>query len=323
MLNIRISRDESTILKGIAILTVILAHANGWGHAFVSIPLLKSADAMGFLCQGGMTLFLFMSGYGLYQSYSSKKLLNYWDNKISKVFIPAVIIQALWVIAYSVYSGQFWRIVEGTGESFFAEIICINSSNNFDGTMWYLSYLLFCYLVFYCFAKLSGNRFNIIFFLIIWSILVPLCFVLWPDCRRYIMAFSLGVVYSYLIKDADKELSRLHFGMAACIGIILSPFYFALFLEKSYFIDNVAGTVLAASMIMLVKLIGAEHLSVLKWIGNISFYIYLIEGKIMFGWFNYDSHSEIVRLGVLIVLMAITVFVSDISNRWFGKLFKG
>ena len=34
------------------------------------------------------------------------------------------------------------------------DILCISQQNSIDGTMWYLSYLLFCYTVFYIFFGL-------------------------------------------------------------------------------------------------------------------------------------------------------------------------
>ena len=55
-MNVKISKEESTVLKAVSILTVIFTHANG-AEAFVDIPVLRNSVFTSLLCQGGMCTF--------------------------------------------------------------------------------------------------------------------------------------------------------------------------------------------------------------------------------------------------------------------------
>lgn len=61
-------RRYTTILKGIAILTII------WGHVGARL----GVGSIQFIAGIGVTLFLICSGYGIMQSYISKGLEKYW-----------------------------------------------------------------------------------------------------------------------------------------------------------------------------------------------------------------------------------------------------
>ena len=62
-----LSKEQTLLLKGIAILMVILGHMSyiTWGGA------------------GGVTIFLILSGYGIHESFKKNGLKNYWKKKIS------------------------------------------------------------------------------------------------------------------------------------------------------------------------------------------------------------------------------------------------
>ena len=80
-----ITREVTTILKAIAILTVIFTHANG-KLAFVGVPLLCNSKFTSELCKGGMSTFLILSGYGLYCSYQKKVLITGGIVKLRRFF---------------------------------------------------------------------------------------------------------------------------------------------------------------------------------------------------------------------------------------------
>ncbi len=145
-----ITREVTTILKAIAILTVIFTHANG-KLAFVGVPLLCNSKFTSELCKGGMSTFLILSGYGLYCSYQKKGFDNWWDRKITKIFLPAILIQIVWFLLVSIYTYFSSKTITISWATLITDILCISQQNNIDGSMWYLSYLLFCYTVFYVF----------------------------------------------------------------------------------------------------------------------------------------------------------------------------
>ena len=123
-----ITREETTILKAIAIMTVIFTHANG-KQAFEGIPLLENSRFTSELCRSGMSIFLILSGYGLYCSYVKKDFNNWWDRKIMNIFLPAMMIQIVWFLSFSIYSYLKSNIITISWITLVTDILCISQHN--------------------------------------------------------------------------------------------------------------------------------------------------------------------------------------------------
>ena len=116
-----LTKLQSSRMKGIAILLVLFAH----------IGLVKNGT-------GGVALFLFSSGYGLFQSYAAKGMQGYFHKKIVSVYIPYAIVAAMQLFIFRITNIKT-IIITMVGLSF---------GKNVDPTYWYISYLFFWYLVF-------------------------------------------------------------------------------------------------------------------------------------------------------------------------------
>lgn len=88
----------------------------------------------------GVSLFLILSGYGLSESFKRKGLDNFLKNKISKIWVPYIIV--LLVLSILKYPDINWQ-------NLLLEIIGINSR------FWFISFLLYNYLIFYVCCKSS------------------------------------------------------------------------------------------------------------------------------------------------------------------------
>ena len=126
-----LDRRKSTILRGVAILYVLLGHAGylAWGGA------------------GGVALFLLLSGYGLECSYAEKGLERYWQKRLFKVWLPYVFVGIFDVLALR---------VEGSYE-IFCTVVGLDFYMNADKTMWYISYILLWYAAYYLLAGLTRH----------------------------------------------------------------------------------------------------------------------------------------------------------------------
>ena len=67
-----LSKEKTRILKGVAILFVLLGH----------MGILDGAGTW------GVHIFVFLSGYGLLCSAEKTELANYWKKRIGNVYIP-------------------------------------------------------------------------------------------------------------------------------------------------------------------------------------------------------------------------------------------
>ena len=97
-----IKKEETHLIKGIAIIIIVIQHI---GQAF-SIGLVNPLGAI------GVFLFLYISGYGLTISFYEKGRNNYFKKKILHVYIPyicAIIMFCIWsfIIGNSVTLADF------------------------------------------------------------------------------------------------------------------------------------------------------------------------------------------------------------------------
>ena len=135
-----ISQSMSDRMKTCAIIMVILGHMlNNYLHRF---PYLSTI-----LGTGGVGVFLILSGYGLAVSYQKNGIKNeYWEHKIKKVLIPYWIVTFLWALCIGLLKAS-------RSELMIKNLLLIDYDRGIDGTMWYLSFLLLWYLLFFVVFK--------------------------------------------------------------------------------------------------------------------------------------------------------------------------
>ena len=129
-----LTKQKTSIIKGAAILFVILSHCG----------LIECGGAI------GVDLFLIVSGYGIY--YSSKKgTSDFWKKRITSVYFPYLFTTLVFLII---------RITLGFRPTIFEVLISIfglDFNLNIDPTMWYISYIFVMYVLAYFYIK-TENR---------------------------------------------------------------------------------------------------------------------------------------------------------------------
>lgn len=260
-----ISRENSKLLKGIAILLLLL------GHAYY-IPY---AGAI------AVAVFLMQSGYGLNSSCEKNGLAFYWNKRIRKVWLPYVIVGLFDVLALR---------VAGLGP-ILCTLVGLDLGLIADKTMWYISYMLLWYLCYYlamgAAARVSGPIPRKIVKL---GLLLAASFGFrwlfsrgfWhpasaADC--YIFAFPLGVLMSELSawKVSNNCRSLLWLGV-----LFLSSAYLFRFYPFSWN-GVLLTTVAAAQVLSILQLcrLPKKAASAVAWFGKYSYPIYLFEGLIL------------------------------------------
>lgn len=307
-----ISRDETKILKAISIISVILAHAYGWANIFGKLPVYRIIICY---CQCGLALFFFLSGYGVYNSYINKGLSGYWDNKFKKIFIPAAVIQSIWLVVCRIVGKN--NYTDDNLYLVFGDITCINPIDKLDGTMWFLSFIFFCYFSFFCIHKVIRNkRYALIALVAYWVVLLPWMGKIWESVYYFTPAFVVGVLFAALLGNGKLVISKnIQILLFLLLGT-MSALYVVYYCRKNNIVDTIASIIMTIFMIFGIKLINTQYLKVFNWIGNYSFYVYLLEYKVIFGLVDYTSISLIwIRLIVFIVLLISTLIVSYIVKQ--------
>lgn len=191
------SRNYTTNLKGIAILTII------WGHVGARL----GVGGIQFIAGIGVTLFLICSGYGIMYSYMAKGLEKYWIKKWTKVIIPFYIVEMIGLclsqkISFIIILKDFLFLQPATAYG------------------WYMGYIIICYMIFWVIMKL-GDYFNtkmekrivgILAVFIIWFILDSIFFTnpSMPFLKaRQMLSFPFGVVLACIISSKKNNSDYL------------------------------------------------------------------------------------------------------------------
>ena len=198
-----LGRDTSNMLRGVAILLVMLGHT-------------RIVSQGGF---GGVALFLILSGFGLNCSCEQHGLKDYWRRRVQKVWLPYFFVGVLDV---------FLLKPRGAGA-----VLCTLTGLDLgliaDPTMWYISYIIFWYLAYYLLTRLfggfPGQKKRILIVAGLLFACVP-CVILgsrafWhpgSGSKAYFLFFPLGVGMSVCREIRASRTLRTAFWTAVLLG---------------------------------------------------------------------------------------------------------
>ena len=305
---VNIEKSTTEFLKGIAIFLVILGH-------------------MGYIYRGGtwgVSLFLILSGYGIFKSFLKNGTKDFLKKRLLKVFLPYLLV-TLFVLSYS-----FLRYRIGRKTIIFS-LLGIDFGFLCDPTMWYISFIFVQYLIFYLstflFRKLKSENlkhFSIIALCLILSILVNLLnekFEIWhpgSGIFLYVYSFGFGLL---LAKLSEFKINATLKNLLLSLTIFLSALLILFFYNRvefgyKYFLYANAFPVL---LIALNELKPFEFKSkLINFLGEISYDLYLWEG------FFVVMRNELfapLKYQILINLFTLIfcIFFSKIYNKVFIK----
>lgn len=178
--------QHTTLLRGVAILMIVLGHVSGTFHTVVLNPIAST----------GVAIFMILSGYGLTLSYKKNGLKSFWSKKILRVLLPYSFVIVTILIVNENYDWRKW-ILELTG---------------LQTTYWYVDYQIKWYIVFYI-VMLFAVRYNILLFSVI---SVVMFFVLPTLAAEQSFAFVIGVI----IAKYRERLSSISLKAITVWGIL-------------------------------------------------------------------------------------------------------
>lgn len=292
-----LDRDNSAILRGIAIIFILLGHTKYyiWGGA------------------GGVVLFLLLSGYGLNLSCEKDGFARYWNKRLRKVFFPYFIV-ALFILVG-------WRIRDLGVIA--CTILGLDLGVIADPTMWFISFILLWYVTYYVIARFSrlivNNRLRSIFLLIgLFTATIGFLFLarkgFWHDAsgaELFVGAFPAGVLLSELKKIKVTENVRTMF-------LLIILFLTCAYMLSAY--SHVRNSLMAMIMgiqpiaIVLALKIQGRLASILKWFGKYSYPIYLFEGLFLSTRNHYFSqmiYQPLIDLSFFVVSICFAVVFWD------------
>lgn len=291
-----LSIDYTTYLRCIAIIFVIIQHIGTKIETSIFTPL-------GGI---GVAIFLFISGYGLNESFKKKKLSSFWKNKFMRVILPCWIVEFISAI---IYFDQF------NINSFINHLLCIDIN-------WFIRYLIYWYVIFY----ISSLSLFIKYRISIMATCSTIILLFFPNIEgEQAFSFILGVVFSqykeltsrWIYLNQQKiTISLLFIGISA-LAIKQTP------IIREY--ENSSITVIYNTIQCLIKLPLALAVIIatnnfiyyikspfLYYGGIISFELYLIHCKLLF---LINKDTNIINYIVFIFLtICLSITLHKITN---------
>lgn len=132
--------DQTNCLRGIATLFIVI------GHILIEWNAHRVVNITGAI---GVAMFLFMSGYGMHESYKVSGLKHFWRKRFLRIILPYWI----FITVLAPFKADF------TLHDYLLDIAFINSS------YWFIAYLVRCYLLYWLIQRFVPSRLLTLYFI--------------------------------------------------------------------------------------------------------------------------------------------------------------
>ncbi len=213
-----LSRDITGCVKGISIFVVILHHLS---QRISGAGMFFSFTRYGYLA---VSLFFFLSGYSLMVSLLKNEsyLDNFLRKRLSRVYIPVLVINVITLASYHFVYGFSWSIS--------GIIKNITGIELIDPILWFVNVILIFYVVFFIAFRFFSVRTGVIIVFAYSAAYYKVCdytgFGVW--WYNTCFCFPLGIMVAYKYKEFTAFMQRNYMAVtAAVVSIFSASFYLA------------------------------------------------------------------------------------------------
>ena len=283
----------------------------------------------------GVQIFLVLSGY----LYSSKTIEHPWKwigCQFKKILIPYYFFLIISFIFY------VWKVPSVSYESFGGSLLCISTVDGL-GHLWFIRYILFCYLITPILYHLKlwldkkSLKKSLGYLLAIWGTYILVSIPVYEDLNPiWISCYILGYYYGvFARKISAKEL--YHFKNIAILGAIginvakiavnhsfsipssgITATLFSMFHDMSHLM---LGFALYIIFLKIFK--GMDNMKILSFSDHYSYEIYLVHQFFILSPFtlmDFTAYSSLNIITVLIVIAISGIILNRLSKRIAAQL---
>ena len=273
--------------------------------------------------------FLFLSGFGLYYSFSKdNSLSHFFKKRICRLFIPYVLISFPFFLIICLNEKQ--SILDLLG---YLTTFAFWCKGNFYG-MWYIAVTIAMYLLFplmyrWIFNRVEGRIFRGVILLIVYLMLIILLKEELPNYYAKIGSwikktwmFPIGIICGYISKSEVK--SRFTKYMVILPLII---FLFVVTKIRFYFFYEYARSFIGIFFLPILFSFNSNYIflrtinNILSWLGKYSLELYILHVLIFKTIYYFKPNSMAVEMVVsILIALIICVPVHKQVNRIIAKL---
>ncbi|MDR0906134.1 MAG: acyltransferase [Oscillospiraceae bacterium] len=327
-------------LRGLAALFVFAFHYNNLFKLDVLIPgteyLRDFLTNQGWQC---VQLFFVISGFTFYHVYDRKisaheiSLRNFAVLRLSRL-VPL----AYLTLVISLGAGIVCRIAVGSAfdvslTKFFGDLLFLNGyllregGEPLNSPMWSLTPELFAYIVFFAATwKLKATPRKLFYAAVTFAVCVQYdrgvpVFFLSPEFTRVLPGFFMGCLSCALWKRCDSGRAKQILTVIAAAATLLclaAQYYSDALIGNRAFVYSVfgfPGLIIAALNIAPAR--GLLSLRPFRWVGNMSFGIYLFHFPILLSLREFGFAGK--SVWVMLAVLAVTLVVAHVSYYKYEK----
>lgn len=288
----------------------------------------------------GVQIFFFVSGY----LYGVKRIDDYCDffiKRLKKILLPTSIVIIISVISLICFNDMNYSI-----KSIFVNIIGLGGFNNSLSIIshtWFVSYILFCYLILPIIQKLfddSKKPFNVLIIIILFSAVFDFCGVMNVNFL-WISNFILGYYYSRFCLKNEK-IKRNYFIVFATLTIFLLPLNLAteysifnvpsVFIKMKTIIWNLEHVLLGTTIFIflnnILALFNLKYNKFLELSDKYNFYIYLVHQIFILNEFSLLKITNRLAINICLIIIVSIIFgillyyLTVLVSIIIGKIYK-
>ena len=274
-----LSKQSTEQLKGIAIILVVL------GHFFVTKFINSANSAFNYLGAQGVAIFLILSGYGLTKSFLKRGMdKGFLARRLRAVLLPYSLVTLLWFVL-DYFQGIMYPI-----KNIVLSLAGFDFNLIMDATMWYITFILMWYLIYYLIFSLrlpNSFRVGLLFgfaYLFRYHSRVDFTEQVYWQWGLHAFIFPLGTLLALVPKPRlGKQTLTVGLGFIGIMGLGIYRFN----VQNNdlglgpYMLSNFGFSVATMSFIIILERFDL-YSQLLRFIGSISFEIYLLEAVFMY-----------------------------------------
>jgi membrane-bound acyltransferase YfiQ involved in biofilm formation len=273
------SKENTNELKGIFILLVAFAHITQRMNPTIGImPLVLGGNLAN-------AMFLFISGYSIMESFRRKRdyLKGFAFKRLHRVYMPFVIVNLVILVFYNLALGESYTLKDFVVYSLEIKYLSTGSA------LWYIIATLYLYLAFYIAFKYFKAKHSLVVLTFLTLLYVVFCKYLHVGIWWYntALCFPVGAYLSYK-KDLIINFIKNNYIKTFTVSLVGCMITFISFIHplKGQLIWNVAFTMFFSIFVISAMLKINLNSKVYKFLGEISYEMYLTHMMLLFIYFK-------------------------------------
>lgn len=321
------SHDVTNQLKGFAVLTILFGHIGYFlftDRSFL-VPLSNISGV-------GVDIFFLLSGFGLAISALKKnyKPLEFYRRRVGKIFVPLWVVLVILLILDAILLRQFydWPTVI---RSFFGLFPSADIYKDINSPLWYLTPLLFYYLIFPWLFKPRWAIFSALVMLLIGIGMLALPLPITDGVHNlynlHFIAFPLGVFFAACMHGLEDRARKMAEWMRAKKILKGARYIFLITLFLIFVYSANAGgeglyaqimSIICATSVLLVFVCIKLRFRMFEVLGNYSYEIYLLHWPLLYR-FDFIYHFVPAGFGTSLYLLYF-IGLAYLLRRICGKV---